>query len=189
MRRLLRWVLNFLAVVSVLLVVALAVLWVRSYWVGDGFQRGRDGVIWAAWSARGTVGVSRSAVGLGFLSGRLPLTYQHWPAAPWQPGTFPGIRRQWYLLGFTYLASDEVTFWPGPNRSTTYYATREAGVPHLLLMLLAGVPPALWWRRWRRLRRHHRREQGLCTRCGYDLRATPGRCPECGLEVEAGRGA
>jgi len=43
-----------------------------------------------------------------------------------------------------------------------------------------GILPAAWSAR--RARRRGRLKRGHCTACGYDLRATPGRCPECGNE-------
>ena len=48
--------------------------------------------------------------------------------------------------------------------------------PFWLPAALAAVLPAAWCRE--RIVRNHREQHGLCPACGYDLRATPGRCPE-----------
>src|SRR5688572_133597 len=55
---------------------------------------------------------------------------------------------------------------------------------------VASMPPLvllLWVRMFGwfaghlgRMRETARRGRGLCPRCGHDLRATPGKCPECG---------
>jgi hypothetical protein len=61
---------------------------------------------------------------------------------------------------------------------------RGAAVPYWAVMvLLLALPARVAWRARRRGRRLGR---GQCPACGYDLRATPGRCPECGaVPVEA----
>ncbi len=51
--------------------------------------------------------------------------------------------------------------------------------PWILAALLAVAVTA------HRINRKASRVPGHCQRCGYDLRATPERCPECGRETRA----
>ncbi|MFI5379052.1 MAG: hypothetical protein ACHRHE_07140 [Tepidisphaerales bacterium] len=64
------------------------------------------------------------------------------------------------------------------RRETSPLDARIIDLPLWCPLLLFAISPYLWLRRWRKRRR--RRVLGLCIVCGYDLRATPGRCPECG---------
>jgi hypothetical protein len=57
---------------------------------------------------------------------------------------------------------------------------RRVRLPHWLLALICGALPFtfLTLSTCRAVRR--RAAAGECPKCGYDLRATPERCPECG---------
>jgi hypothetical protein len=54
----------------------------------------------------------------------------------------------------------------------------EYEIPFWVLILTFAIPPAL--RIVNVARRRRRFGAGRCQACGYDLRATPERCPECG---------
>jgi len=66
---------------------------------------------------------------------------------------------------------------------TSNQGVHELGalVPGWFAVVATSVLPAVWVAKWRRRRRFG---PGFCSGCGYDLRATPENCPECGRVVE-----
>ncbi len=79
----------------------------------------------------------------------------------------------------TWLGSFKWKVWTD-NWSPAAWAI--VAVPHSLLLAMFGIG-AIWpLARLRKLNRRQR--QGCCVNCGYDLRASPERCPECGRPRE-----
>jgi len=66
-----------------------------------------------------------------------------------------------------------------PNATLTH---RIFAVSIWPFFVVTAIGTALWLWGWRRRRKILLRlAKGCCGGCGYDLRATPERCPECGL--------
>jgi hypothetical protein len=80
-----------------------------------------------------------------------------------------------HRLGFGFVNESR-------GRLGTYYegiVARGIVFPDWVLIIPTVVFPLAILRRGHRERRSDR--LGLCRECGYDLRATPNRCPECGM--------
>jgi hypothetical protein len=58
---------------------------------------------------------------------------------------------------------------------------KQWSVPLWLPAAVLAIPPLIWWSA--RVRLQRRRRAGRCQVCGYDLRATLDRCPECGTRT------
>ena len=97
------------------------------------------------------------------------------PGAVWflrryRPGPAETCDVRWFGAGYL------VKTLPGPSARPWIY--RIFVVRYWLLFILALLP--LFWPARLALRRWTRRRRGRCQHCGYDLRATKNRCPECG---------
>jgi len=65
--------------------------------------------------------------------------------------------------------------------STPLVPYRSIIIPWYYLLPFVLIPPALFLPG--RLRRRHRIKHNLCLTCGYDLRASRDKCPECGSPI------
>ena len=179
---------------SLLLCVAVCVLWVRSYFVsfdGIGFMRhdgaaelvhrlpgGSGDELWRV----GPQGLAQQVTYAGSERGVVVvavLRQRHAPGHLVQVSIPEGRvagRGRWELvpdrewLGFGFEA----------GRSWRRWDRTLLTVPHWALALILTALPAAQLRRSIRDGRFRDRSRRLCPACGYDLRASPDRCPECG---------
>ena len=168
--------------------VAVCVLWVRSH--------GR--IDWVQWTDH------RHFPGFVSSDGRIIYSYQFWPdgvggntpglTAGSRPGDTPywdvdddTLAPRYRFAGFEW--SPAASRVPPRGNFGLWIPTPPTfvvAVPHGFLCLLTAVPVFLWVRAARRRRRG---VAGFCPACGYDLRASPDRCPECGRGRAAPAGA
>ena len=175
MKRMLRWLLNGLTALSILLCVAITVFSIRSYRIYDFYRH---------------IGVNTTQE-WGLDHGRFFLITEHF----FQPDR----KRRWfhhsawgapgppeYRYWSDFYVHDDVQ--PLIEFAGFIIAARHPEDPirveRLIVVPLWAIciPFACLPLRWLITRRQCQRlrQPGRCSKCGYDLRATPDRCPECG---------
>ncbi len=188
---------NFAAAVSLLLFVATMLAALRSFNVGEMFLISRTAIAgsnfeekqWEAQVASGFVVVSlHSTAGAVNPAARLPRNRADGITHVWhQSGAalaYPASMPMRTMLGFHYDRHSTVA--RILNGATLQYTHGVIAIPMWFMGAITAVLPFLWfWKNPGKLRRN-RMARNLCITCGYDLRASPERCPECGRAVAGG---
>jgi hypothetical protein len=150
---------------SLLLCVAAIILWVRSYIAADSIRWNlppHGGVSFLSSGGRFTLSMYAGVEGM--VGG-----FQHLSQSPFD---FDDQTARWYLSYHNWLG-----FGFGPGFA-------DAGpiiVPYWSVALFTCALPPWLFLSGRKSRQ--RQTLGLCPSCGYDLRASKERCPECGTVI------
>jgi hypothetical protein len=181
------------AVISLLLCAAAGALWLRGLW---HFELAN--VTYTRWpatdrmySAFAQLSWYRDTLEVQLITSSASPVHFSDPSSKWfnvSPADQPpgwqwssaGDRTTQFMNGYPHGFHWQHYIWaPVPGyRSDTW----QIGVRPWLIVALLLVLPAAWINGRRKKRRA--RLLGLCPHCGYDLRATPDRCPECGTACD-----
>jgi hypothetical protein len=187
---------NSLTALSLLLCAAVCLLWVRSYW--------REGSLtWTGARGPRTVVAGERWIEVPWGEGVISMAVLRPEAGQTAPGMWRAYSSDAARHGFSLYRrilrrsrGSELLWRMGfGSWGTDVYSRdgrflfgyRYCGVPFWSICVLTAVAPAVWLGRQAKVR--SRRVTGLCARCGYDLRATPHRCPECGAKAAVAEGA
>ena len=179
MRPLARRLFTLCSAASLLLCVAVCVLWARSYANGPINAGHRT------WRPTAS-GVDVAFAGAAVVRGRLVFGSSTRPL----PGArlAPLAQWVWGRDGFMLDTVADRVDRRGRAGFDCYHMGPAGGavsgwfgiVPCWFIVLVTGVAPAAWLATRGRRAARRRLLAGLCPACGYDLRASPERCPECG---------
>jgi hypothetical protein len=168
MRRAGRIIYNLATAVSLLLCLASVVLWMRSYCVGEQISWCIGSNSWFVTSGHGEVMV---VVAHGDAMSTRGRRWDHIIRPPFPALPVTGFNLQPRFLGFLSGKGNVTPEIPFDAVSVPWWpSTVVTGLLVIFLIRQSLI----------RRRKNLRKRQGLCARCGYDLRTTPDRCPECG---------
>lgn len=80
---------------------------------------------------------------------------------------------------FDWIKHSQANYFQGAQVMSIHALSISLAIPFLLSLPLSWIGFRLWKRPSLQDRR---RRAGLCPTCGYDVRASPNQCPECGVK-------